>query len=86
MTYGKTIYMIAYLVSLETREISYLINTNNKYHKGEDTPRHIPVKVHLSTVFSCMFSGFRQIFKTPGKTILSTDIFTNLVGKNFFQP
>ena len=41
MTYGKIIYMIAYLVSLEAREISYLFNTNNKYHKGEDTPRHI---------------------------------------------
>ena len=32
-----------------------------------------------------MFSGFRQIFKTPGKSISRTDIFTNLVGKNFFQ-
>ena len=34
MTYGKIIYMITYLVSLETREISHLFNTN-KYHKGE---------------------------------------------------
>ena len=68
MTYGKTIYMITYLVSLEMREISYLFNTN-KYHKGKDTPRHIPIKIYLSTVFSCMFSGFRQIFKTPEKTI-----------------
>ena len=33
-----------------------------------------------------MLSGFRQIFKTPGKGISRTDIFTNLVGKNFFQP
>ena len=32
-----------------------------------------------------MFSDFRQIFKTPGKSISRTDIFTNLVGKNFFQ-
>ena len=86
MTYGKTIYMIACLVSLETREINYLFNTNNKYHKGEVTPRHIPVKIHLSTVFSCMFSGFREIFKTPGKTISSTDIFTNLAGKISFNP
>ena len=32
-----------------------------------------------------MFSGFRQIFKTPGSSISRTDIFTNLVRKNFFQ-
>ena len=50
MTYGKTIYMITYLVSLETREISYLFNAN-KYHKGEDTPRLIPVEINLATVF-----------------------------------
>ena len=50
MTWGKTIYMITYLVSLETREKRYLFNTN-KYRKGEDTPRHISVKTHLSTVF-----------------------------------
>ena len=54
MAYGKTICMISYLVSLETREINYLFNTN-KYHKVEDTPRHIPVEIHLSTVFyKCM--------------------------------
>ena len=50
MTCGKTIYMITYLVSLGTREISYLFNTS-KYRKGEDTPRHISVKMHMSTVF-----------------------------------
>ena len=33
-----------------------------------------------------MLSGFRQSFKTPGKSILRTDISTNLVCKNFFQP
>ena len=32
-----------------------------------------------------MFSDFRQIFKTPGKSISRTDIFTNVVGKNFFS-
>ena len=48
MTYGKTIYMITYLVSLES-EISYLFNTN-KYQNGEDTPMHIPVEIHMSTV------------------------------------
>ena len=71
---------------METREINYLFNTN-EYHKGGDTPRHIPVEIHLSTVFyKCiMFSGFRQIFKTPGKSISSSDIFTGFVGKNFFQ-
>ena len=54
MEYGKTVYMITYLVSLETREMNYLINTN-KYHKSEDTPRHIPVEIHLSPVFyTCM--------------------------------
>ena len=50
MTYGETIYMITYLVSLETREIGYLFNTS-EYRKGEDTLRHIPVEIHLSTVF-----------------------------------
>ena len=50
MTYGKIIYMITYLVSSETREISYLFNTN-KYHKGEGTPRLIPVEINLATVF-----------------------------------
>ena len=34
----------------------------------------------------CIFSGFRQIFKTPEKSISRTNIFTNLLGKNFFQP
>ena len=37
MTYGKTLYMITYLVSLETRKISDLFNAN-KYHKLEDKP------------------------------------------------
>ena len=50
MAYGKIIYMITYLVSLETRKISYLFNTN-KYHKDDDTPRLIPVKINLATVF-----------------------------------
>ena len=50
MTCGKIIYMITYLVSLETREISYLFNTN-KYHKGGDTPRLIPVEINLAIVF-----------------------------------
>ena len=63
MTYGKTIYMITYLVSLETREISYLFNTN-KYRKGEDTPRHIPVEIHLSTVFyKCIIVCFQTFDK-----------------------
>ena len=54
MAYGKTIYMITYLVSLETRQINYSFNTN-KYHKAEDTPRHIPVEIHLPTVaYKCM--------------------------------
>ena len=77
--------MITYLVSLESSETSYLFNVN-KYHKGEDTPRHISVETHLLGIFYkyCMLSDFRQIFKTPGKSISRTDIFTNLVGKNFF--
>ena len=50
MTYNKTIYMITYVVSLETREISYLFNVN-KYHKCEDAPRHTSVEINLSTVF-----------------------------------
>ena len=37
------------LVSLKTKEISYLFNIN-KYHKCEDTPRQT-VEIHLSTVF-----------------------------------
>ena len=82
--------MITYLVSLETREISYLFDMN-KYHIGEDTPRHISVEIHLNTSADnflethCMLSGLRQIFKTPGKSISCTDIFTNLVDKNFFH-
>ena len=51
MTCGRIIYVITYLVFLETREISYLFNTN-KYHKDEDTPRHISVEIHLPTVHS----------------------------------
>ena len=50
MTYDKTVYMITYLVFLDTREISYLFNIT-KYHKCEDTARHTHVKMHLSTVF-----------------------------------
>ena len=81
MTYGRIIYMITYLVSLETNEISYSFNIN-KYHKDEGTPRLIPVEINLY----CVCSGFRQIFKTPGKSSSRTNIFTNLVGKNVFQP
>ena len=50
MTYDKTIYVITYLASLGTREITYLFNIN-KDHKGKETPRHISVKIHLWTVF-----------------------------------
>ena len=50
ITYDKTIYRTTHLVSLETREISYLFNIN-KYHKGEDTPRHTSVEIHLPTIF-----------------------------------
>ena len=39
-----------YLVSLETSETSYLLNVN-KYHKGEDTHRHISVEIHLLKIF-----------------------------------
>ena len=83
-------YLCDYVLSFfGKREISYLFNIN-KYYKGEDTPRHIPVEIRLSTVFYkciiCMFLDFRQIFKTPGKSISRADIFTDLVGKNFFQP
>ena len=50
MTYDKTVYMITYLVFLETREISYLFNIS-KYHKWKDTARHTHVEIHLSAVF-----------------------------------
>ena len=50
MTHNKITNMITYLVSLETREISYLFNIN-KYYKGEDIPRHISIEIHFSTVF-----------------------------------
>ena len=50
MTYGRIIYMITYLVSLETNEISYSFNIN-KYHKDEGTPRLISVEINLVTVF-----------------------------------
>ena len=42
--------MITYLVSLETREVSYLFNIN-KYYKGQDIPKHISVEIHFSAVF-----------------------------------
>ena len=42
--------MITYLLSLERREVSYLSKIN-KYHTGQDAPRHISVEIHLSTVF-----------------------------------
>ena len=56
--------------------------------KGEDTPRHISVEIHLSTVCHvyCTLSGFRQIFKIPEKSFSRTDFFTNSAGKSFFQP
>ena len=54
--------MITYLVSLETKEISYLSNTN-KYHKGEDTVRHIPVEIHLLTVFYKCIVCFQALDK-----------------------
>ena len=44
MTYDKIIYVMTYLVSFKTREISYLFIIN-KYHKGEDTP--ISVEIHF---------------------------------------
>ena len=44
MTYDKTVYMITYLVFLDTREMSYLFNIT-KYHKCEDTARHTHVKI-----------------------------------------
>ena len=33
-----------------------------------------------------MLSDFRHVFKTPEKSISHADVFTNSVGKNFFQP
>ena len=69
MTYGIIIYMITYLVSLETREISYLFNAN-KYHKGEDTPRLIPVEINLATVFYkriVCFQAFDKFSRHLGK-------------------
>ena len=63
MTYGKTFYMITYLVFFGKREISYLFNTN-KYHKGEDTLRDIPVEIHLSPVFyKCIIICFQTFDK-----------------------
>ena len=58
MSYDKTIYMITYLVPLETREISYLFDIN-KYCKDKDTPTHISVKMHLSTVFYKCIAYFK---------------------------
>ena len=72
MTYDKTIYMIKYLVSFGTREISYLFNRNI-----------IKAKIHLNILLS---KYIFDSFKTSEKSISRTDIFTNLVGKNFFQP
>ena len=45
------------------REISYLFNTN-KYQKGEDTPRHIPVEIRLPRVFyKCIIICFQTFDK-----------------------
>ena len=61
MIYKKITNMITYLVSLETREISYLFNMN-KYYKGEDTPRHISVEIQQSQQFSkSVFYVFRLL-------------------------
>ena len=51
MTYNKITNVITYLVSLETREVSYLFNMN-KHYKDEDTPRHISVEIQQSQQFS----------------------------------
>ena len=71
MPYNKTIYMITYLVSLEKREISYLLNTN-KFHKDEDTPRHVSVEIYLLTVFYSVLYVFR--LSTNSQDISRTDI------------
>ena len=72
---------------METREINYFSNTK-KYHKGEDTPRHIPVEIHLPTVFNkriICFQAFDKFSRHLEKSISSSDIFTSFVSKNFFQ-
>ena len=62
VTHGKSIYMVAYLVSLETREISSLFNTN-KYHKGKDTPRHISVEIHPANTSTLNVNTHQRCFK-----------------------
>ena len=64
MTYDKTIYMIMFLISLKRIEISYSFNIN-KFHGREDTPRHISVKIHLSTVFYKSTVCFKAFAKFP---------------------
>ena len=88
MTYGKTIYMITYLVSLETREITHLFNTN-KYHKAEDTPRHIPVEILLSTVFyKCIvcFQTFDKFSENLGKVFFVQIFLLSWLVENSFSP
>ena len=73
--------MITYLVSLEKIEISYLLNTN-KFHKDEDTPRHVSVEIHLLTVFykcAVCFQAFNKFTRH-----FSYRYFTGLVGINFY--
>ena len=67
------------------KSVKYLQVSENP--SDEDRPRHISVERHLSKVFcKCIvcFQAFNR-YKTPEKSISRTDIFTKLVGKNFFS-